>query len=164
LRSVAIGQTQPTARSRSGQTRLDSYRLARGAHEILHRSEARAGPIGAPKTAFFTQATNFLAELIKRSPVRIVSIETSDHEAFTDAPGHPWETEYPLRKHPFRKLCWEDEISHIRLKRVTPIEVSRGWRGVSSKSVWDLYRRSPTKHCWRKTVNKNAKQALNRAQ
>ena len=78
---------------------------------------------------------NFLAELIKRSPVRIVSIETSDHEAFTDAQGRPWDTEYPLREHPFRKACREDGISHIRTKRLTPIKVYTGWRGVLSKSV-----------------------------
>jgi hypothetical protein len=31
------------------------------------------------------EMATFLAELIKRSPVRIVSIATSDHKAFTDA-------------------------------------------------------------------------------
>ena len=36
----------------------DVLRLARGARGFLHRSEERAGPIGAPKMAFFTQASH----------------------------------------------------------------------------------------------------------
>jgi len=112
------------------------------------------------------ETADFLAELIKRSPVRIVSIETSNHEAFTDAEVRPWDAKYPLRKHPFRKACQEDGIIHIRSKSLAPIKVSRGWRGVALKSAWDLYCRSPTKHHRRKAIaqaDKDARRALNRA-
>ena len=77
------------------------------------------------------ETADFLGELIKRSPVPIVSIETSDHEAFTDAEWRPWDDKYPSRKHPFRKACQEDGIVHIiRSKSRAPMDVFRGWRGV----------------------------------
>jgi transposase-like protein len=81
------------------------------------------------------ETADFLGELIKRSPVRIASIETSEHEAFTDAEGRPWDATYPLGKHPVRNACQEDGIAHIRSKSLAPIKVSRGWRGVASKSA-----------------------------
>ena len=77
------------------------------------------------------ETADFLGELIKRSPVAIVSIETSDHEAFTDAEWRPWAPAYPFRRHPFPKACQEDGIDHILSKSLAPIKVSRGWRGVA---------------------------------
>jgi hypothetical protein len=96
------------------------------------------------------ETADFLAELIERSPIGVGSVETNDHEAFSDARG-PWDAKYPSRKHPFHKACHENKISHIVVpsKNPAPKKVSRGWRGAATKGYWDLYSRTPTTHYWR---------------
>jgi hypothetical protein len=96
------------------------------------------------------ETADFLAELIERSPIGVDSVETNDHEAFSDARG-PWDAKYPSRKHPFHKACHENKISHIVVpsKNPAPKKVSRGWRGAATKGYWDLYSRTPTTHYWR---------------
>ena len=96
----------------------------------------------------YYETADFLDDLIKRSPVKIASVETDDHEAFTDAKGRPWDAKHPSRRHPFRKACQWNEIVHLvtKSKNPAPIKVFRGWRGVTMKSQWDLYRETPTEH------------------
>jgi transposase len=76
-------------------------------------------------------AADFLEALIKHAPVKIMSIETNDHEPFIDSPERPWNPENPLRKHPFRKACQENKISHLHPESTNPAPktVSKGWRG-----------------------------------
>jgi len=65
------------------------------------------------------ETADFLAELIERSPIGVDSVETNDHEAFSDARG-PWDAKYPSRKHPFHKACHETRSATSWFLRKTP--------------------------------------------
>ena len=97
------------------------------------------------------EAADFLIELTKRSPVRISSIETNNSEAFTGTKKRPWNAKHPEWQHPFHKACGLCRLLHavVRSKDPEPNKVFRGWKGVETKSYWDIYRESPTTHYWR---------------
>jgi len=94
------------------------------------------------------ETADFLAELIERSPIGVDSVETNDHEAFSDARG-PWDAKYPSRKHLSTKRA-----TKTRSATSCSFEKPRAEKGLQGRrrrdeSYWDLYSRTPTTHYWR---------------
>jgi hypothetical protein len=85
------------------------------------------------------EAAQFLKELITHAPFRLRQVQTNDHEAFSDTPEKPWDPKDPTRKHPFKRACLANEISHqvIESGDPAPKPVAKGWAdALSLKQRW----------------------------
>ena len=79
-----------------------------------------------------SEAAQFLEELMKHAPFRLLLVETNNHEAFSDTPEEPWDPIYPEREHPFRRICSENAISLqvVESGDPAPKPVAKGWADV----------------------------------
>ena len=79
-----------------------------------------------------SEAAQFLEELTKHAPFRLLLVETNNHEAFSDTPEEPWDPIYPEREHPFRRICSENAISLqvVESGNPAPKPVAKGWADV----------------------------------
>ena len=51
------------------------------------------------------ETSDFLEELLKHAPTGVLTVQTSDHAAFTDRRGDSRNAETPPERHPFRLAC-----------------------------------------------------------
>lgn len=74
-------------------------------------------------------AAAFLEGLIIHAPIGVATVETNNHEAFSDSEESPWDPKHPSRLHPFAEACRRNFIGHIvvQLPNPAPRIVSKGW-------------------------------------
>jgi hypothetical protein len=89
-------------------------------------------------------AVGFLKQVVERAPFNIRTVETNNHEAFTDSDAKPWDAKFPNRLHPLCRAYQDKKILPmvVKVKDPAPKNIAKGLKSRSCRDAKSVCRRT----------------------